>query len=194
MASASQAASSHARSCAPATPPRGLRLHAERVAPARGWFDTDFTRPPDQALAPAGSMSVMHARASSTATRSWPTKVATLLFSGGLASLAILYAGSPACGPATPLAPATPKPATPAVVEATKAEPLAPAPPPTATNPSATNPSALNPPPPSPPPATEKPAEDPPPRRYLGGSKSAAVFEPDLAPQTQNNAEPRGAR
>lgn len=136
----------------------------------------------------------MHPRASSTATRSWPTKIATLLFSGGLASLAILYAGSPACGPATPLAPATPQPATPAVVEATKAEPLPPALP-TTMNPTAPNPTAPNPPPPATaPPATEKPAKAPPPPRYLGGSKSAAIFEPDLAPQTQNSAEPRGVR
>lgn len=149
-------------------------------------------------------MPVMHPRAPSSATRSWPTKVATLLFSGSLASLAILHAGSSACSPATP------QPAPPTVVEVTKVEPPA-APPPAAPPPAAPPPAApaLNPPPPNPPPASPPPAspppvspkpaikkavEDPLPRRYLGGSKSAAVFEPDLAPQTQNNAEPQGAR
>ena len=138
-------------------------------------------------------MPVMHSHAPSSATRSWPTKAATLLFSGGLASLAILHAGSPACSPESPPAPAKPQPVTPPVVEATKIEPRTPsqkppAPTPPPTNPTATNPTATN------PTATNPTATNPPPPRYLGGSKSAAVFEPEFAPQTQTNTKPRGAR
>ena len=161
-----------------------------------GGFDSEFTAPSDRSLCPARSIPVMHPNAPPAPTQSWPTKAATLLFSGSLASLAVLHAGSPACSPASPSAPASSQPVAP-VVSAPEVLPLAPkpaAPIPPQPSPMGANTPALNVPAPREVAASEEPAENAPPRRYIGGSKSAAVFEPQAAPQAQNNAEPRGAR